>query len=279
MIRYEFMLLKPVRLLCLLTFCSRLIYASVYQDTINQIKTIYQNSSIHKHQDFLALDIIQDNLKFKDFLSELINQANFDFLKQITAYYHPVGFIKIILYRGDQGEQLRLHFWRKGILQNFHDGWEPIHNHRWNFSSKVIRGSLLCREYQDSGLRLKRTKISDLKNIDYLNRLYEVLLIPANQNSDIYHVISSDTVAVINDCVCRQICAGQSYYLDNCTPHQVKSELDTATILLLDPPAKTSASEVFTTKLDHFEHDLKLQYLDILQIKQHLADFLATLNY
>lgn len=53
----------------------------------------------------------------------------------VTTSGHANGFWKITLRRFSDGSRLRLHVWTRALPGN-------IHNHRWDFSSVVLRGSL-----------------------------------------------------------------------------------------------------------------------------------------
>lgn len=258
--------------------------ANIYHDTVEQVKKIYRNSKKHTHVDFLNLDIIKSDTKFKTFLRQLVNNDQ-NILNEISAYYHPAGFIKMVIYKGENSEQLRFHFWGKGgtlaIKQNFNDGWEPIHNHRWNFSSKVVKGELDCKEYLDADSRVRfdvreeaELEILDL-NASY--KLYDVCIIPTKQNGDGYKILKTGKFAVIGNYTRKSVLLGNAYYVDHRIPHQVKPALDTATLLLMDPPAKLLASEIFIAPGDHFQEEFELQSLSVEEIQLYLKEFLDSL--
>lgn len=261
------------------------IKANIYHDTVNQLKKIYKYSNKHTHVDFQSLDIIKSDTKFKEFLKQLINNDQ-NILNEIQSYYHPAGFIKLIIYKGANNEQLRLHFWGKGgekaIKQNFNDGWEPIHNHRWNFSSKIIRGGLDCKEYFDADSRMRfdskdeaKIELSDL-NSSY--KLYDVCIIPTRQEGCGYKIIKTGKFALIGNYSRKYIHAGNTYYLDHRIPHQVKPEVNTSTLLLIDPPIKQFASEIFIDENDTFQEEYKLQNLSLEEIQEYLKEFLDNLG-
>ena len=82
------------------------IKANIYHDTVDQIKKIYRSSTKHTYVDFLNLDIIKSDIKLKEFLGQLADNDQ-GILHEVAAYYHPAGFIKIVLYKGQNKEQLR----------------------------------------------------------------------------------------------------------------------------------------------------------------------------
>lgn len=260
--------------------CPRLL-ANMYHHTVEQIKKIYKKNSHHHHLDFLHLDIIKSDHKFKEFIAQIAENDQ-GVLSHISAYYHPAGFIKIILYKGEQGEQLRFHFWGKGgenaIQQNFNEGWQPIHNHRWNFSSKIITGGLDMKEYHDADARMrfddKQEAQEELLHVNNTYQLYDVFMLPTRKEEDDYTIIQTGKFAVIGNYTRKYMQPGNSYYLDHRIPHQVKPALYTSTILLMDPPSKLHVSEIFPKVDDQFEEEFILQYLTPEETQKYLREFL-----
>lgn len=271
----------------LFTTISHSIMAGAYFDTIDQVKAMYSVYDRHTHLDFLNLEIVKNELKFKDLLRELIRNDD-NILDCVGAYYHPAGFIKLVLYNGEKGEQLRFHFWGKGdkkaIHQEFNDGWEPVHNHRWNFSSKVIRGELDMREYMDHNSHVRFDSkdealfVKHKFNNTYFS--YDVVIVPTRlkEEKDDYKIIKTGRVALIGDCIFKKITRGHAYYLDHRVPHQVKPEPDTVTLLLMDPPSKSFASEIFVQPEDRFQDEFKLINLTHEEIQQYLLEFLVNFS-
>lgn len=263
--------------------CS--LQANIYHDTVDQIKKIYRNSTKHTHVDFLNLDIIRSETKFKEFLKQLADNDQ-GILHEVAAYYHPAGFIKIVLYKGKNNEQLRFHFWGKGgtnaIKQSFNDGWEPIHNHRWNFSSKVIRGGLDSKEYLDADSRIrfdiKQEAEAEILDLNSSYKLYDVCIIPTRLDGDDYSIFKTGKFAIIGNYTRKYMQAGSAYYLDHRIPHQVKPEPDTSTLLLMDPPSKLIASEIFISRDDHFQEEFKLQDLNFEETQKYLREFLDSVQ-
>lgn len=278
-------LLKYFGIVFVLVFVSTYHFSptNVYIDTVKQIKSIYCKSSTHAHEDFLELDIIKDSVKFKKFLEEILENKN-GALLNVNGYYHPIGFIKIVLYKGEKGEQLRLHFWgrdgNKIIKQNFSDGWEPIHNHRWNFSSKVIQGGLIMKEYVDFNNGVRLNNVSEarqkLATLNKTFKIYNVSLVPTNNKN--YKVIETGKFALIGNCMDKYVLRNKSYWLGTTTPHQVKSEKNTSTILLMDPPTRPSSSEIFPDKQETFVDTMNLEILTHKEIQTYLKEFLKNLD-
>lgn len=262
---------------------SSLCQASVYTDTIKQIDNIYSKSNTHTHEEFCNLDIIKDNSKFKKLLKELSENKEGE-LSKVKGYYHPVGFIKVVIYKGEKGQQMRLHFWGKGgekaIEQEFNGGWEPIHNHRWNFSSKVIKGGLMMKEYTDFDDARRFNDITSAKKalagLNKTFKMYDVSLVPTN-NID-YKVIDTGQFALVGNCIDKYVSSNQSYWISNTTPHQVQPKKNTSTLLLMDPATKLFASEIFPTKEDKFENNMNLQNITQKEIQSYIKEFLEAIN-
>ena len=56
---------------------------------------------------------------------------------QSQSYQHPNGFVKIVLKRNPDGSMYRLHYWLNELAMD-----QNYHNHGWNFTSKILHGSL-----------------------------------------------------------------------------------------------------------------------------------------
>ncbi len=74
-------------------------------------------------------------------------------LKEITArsYWHPNGFLKLILAQSSTGSTLRVHSWRQQKQQSASEGLDTdIHSHRWPFISFVLSGALDILEFTET---------------------------------------------------------------------------------------------------------------------------------
>lgn len=275
--------LKSFYFVCILMLAN-MVSASMYDHTIKQMENIYSNASNHKYSEFRDLGIVNDNLKFIQFLKE-ISENNQGELNKVTGYYHPVGFIKVILYKGSRGEQLRLHFWgqggKKAICQDFDNGWEPIHNHRWSFSSKIIKGHLNMKEYTDFDPRIRFNNLQEAnRELSKLNnsfKAYDMSIVPTKKLSNDYRVIKTGKFALIGNCMDKIVKKGDTYHLDHRTPHKVKSGKNTSTLLLMDPPSKPLASEIFPQG-EEFKEDMQLQILTKQDVQKYIRNFLNELE-
>lgn len=258
--------------------------ASVYSETVKQVETMYERTKEHCHHEFMEMDIVKDESQLKRLLKEIIKNEN-NVLEKISAYYHPIGFIKIVLHRGREGQQLRLHFWgrksEKVIQQNFNEGWEPIHNHRWSFSSKVIRGGLAIREYTDLSPQKRFESIvnaaiqSEIER-DHNFQIYEVLELPGNRILGKYDINNTLRFAFIGNLTKKKVLSGNAYYTHHTMPHQVKPNPYTSTLLLIDPPAKL-ASEIFINGEEDFLREVDLTELTQVELQEQIIEFLQAL--
>lgn len=69
-----------------------------------------------------------------------------DKLPRGNSHAHENGFQKIGLFKSQTGLQIRLHVWYSDSARDV----SSIHNHRWDFVSAVLCGSLFARNYQET---------------------------------------------------------------------------------------------------------------------------------
>lgn len=252
---------------------------SRFQNLAGEIRAIYEFKDEHSRDDFLGLSIIRSSDDFRALLQEIAAEEDERVLSKIDAYYHPMGFIKITLHRGDKGQHVRLHFWGQSSPnsppQKFFEGWEPVHNHRWNFSSKILHGSLDMIEYEEL-MPLQRfssleaaTKAADLNSY----KAYSVNLVPGRDPTKDYNVFSSGQYALLRPLPKKTVEEGETYFINHLTPHRVLAAPGTATILLMDPAKKTS-SEVFESETDIYAKNLQLEVLSHQDLKSYLIRFI-----
>ena len=66
------------------------------------------------------------------------------------ACLHANGFYKVPLISDPDGRfSIRLHVWKGASLPSDPDGVD-VHNHRWDFATKVLQGAYRSRTYRDS---------------------------------------------------------------------------------------------------------------------------------
>jgi hypothetical protein len=92
----------------------------------------------------------------RDMVHALLRDAPRLELAAQGSYFHKLGFAKIVLARNlSRGSTVRLHVWwpdRKPDIER--DKLLRVHSHRWDFTSRVLHGSLKSELYfpADSGV-------------------------------------------------------------------------------------------------------------------------------
>jgi hypothetical protein len=265
-------------------------FINIISKTLEEIYAIYERSDMATISDFDNMSIVKCDTYFRDFLEEIVCSEN-AFLRNIEAYYHPVGFIKMILFRKSAHEkigQLRLHFWgsdrSKAIVQEFLDGWEPCHNHRWSCNSKVIRGGLDIREYSDllpkyrfdSYQEAEEFRKNELKEPNQFGT-FPVYYVPKRKQKYDYNIKFSWKYALLGRMTTKRVIGGEVYSFSDKDVHQVKSAPLTTTLLLIDPETKHESSEIFKNKKNKFDVGLELKMLTEDEIRNEILVLLKDL--
>ena len=265
---------------------SSFAYGNVHQKSSEQIDHIYKESNFHSHADFLSLEIVRNRSELKKLLRQIIANQSGE-LEQVSGYFHPVGFVKMTLYVGSKGQKLRLHFWGQklmdGAYKEITGGWEPIHNHRWNFSSIVLSGGLHVREYEVPFCGRKFETIEEAKvyhqkvenPLQY--NLYSIYAVPAKASVSTFEIEPVNRYQLIGGCYTYDLMQGEHYYTPHNRPHQVLPDPHTATLLLLDPPSKPKASQIFVPDEKAFISQLEPIELSQSEVKDQLIYFLDTI--
>lgn len=81
----------------------------------------------------------------RELLAEQLDRLRRNSEPEMDTFWHPNGFAKIILATASSGEQARVHYWAGGAGD---DG--DLHNHRWPYSSWVVRGRFVQTIYEAS---------------------------------------------------------------------------------------------------------------------------------
>lgn len=94
-----------------------------------------------------ALQNIVDRHRMVDIIKEILSsESRLDEVAR-NSYSHPNGFDKLVIVTGDQGKyKLRCHIWWP---EESFTHREDIHNHRWNFATRLIRGTYLLEFYNE----------------------------------------------------------------------------------------------------------------------------------
>lgn len=136
---------------------------------------------------------------------------------QRNSYYHKNGFRKLVLLK-NADFKLRLHLWEA----NNEKPHENIHDHRWNFASRLLAGSFQTTMWEEDA-----TGPETRRNCRYT---------PA-QEADTYGV-SEDGQVKLRRKATLTLRAGDLYYMPASTLHQVTDpgKGETVTLMLTAAP-------------------------------------------
>lgn len=162
-----------------------------------------------------------------DFLSNLSNDEKS--LIQSKSYKHPNGFVKMILRKNEDDSFFRLHYWLDELAldQNYHD-------HGWNFTSKIINGSLKNINYYKS------------EAIDTnINALYEYKMDLTKHNKKLNITKSHNKYIMIKES--EQIYKQNDiYYLDSNIIHRTIPIVENTITLMKQEPLTKSLCHLYT---------------------------------
>jgi hypothetical protein len=134
------------------------------------------DSLLHKNEVFylpIINKILSKNYNLNEIVTKIINddKAFYDVLD--NSYKHENGFHKLVLLSG-KSFKLRMHVFGRADEVPM----ENVHDHRWNFSSSIIKGSLKMEMYEindNKGISLFHYKYNSNKSensyqVDYLGK-------------------------------------------------------------------------------------------------------------
>jgi hypothetical protein len=178
------------------------------------------SDSIRADQDIRAtLDRLVDSGMLRSHLIDSLKGQD----GEILAYHHPNGFAKIRLL-GDVGHwALRIHFWSGAARVT------DVHNHSWDFASRVLVGALVERQHHVVGFGSGAWKMSECRRISRHKYVYR-----QGPRCDILQ--SSE----------RRYGAGDSYLLRHSCLHEARpAEDQVVTVVLQGPDLLTDTTVIF----------------------------------
>ncbi len=205
-----------------------------------QDKTPHQLAQLYTHL-FTDIDA--------QFLIELIDQIlqSPEILKLITksSYRNITGFLKIVLVSSDTNSwKLRLHIWDQ-------DGLEDLHNHKWDFFSKIITGQIVQNTYD-----IAHNEIQKLCAEKY-NVRQPVSLMPLDVDGkkpcpckDRYALHATKLQGIDHDNIylftssCTTIPNGYAYFMKNHIIHTIQPSADAVTFVFTSEQVEEN-SQVF----------------------------------
>ncbi len=158
-------------------------------------------------------------IEVQAYLKEVLNDSALMHWSAQRSYRHTLGFDKIVLAGTSGGARLRLHLWHK------EEQSQDIHDHEWDYSSRVLYGSLFTREYKIGGpnhghLLCKYSVQSGLNGLSRLTPIGEVFITGSEPS---------------------EVTAGSTHYLEAERYHSARCKEETLTLFLQGPrKGKTS---------------------------------------
>ena len=143
-----------------------------------------------------------------------------------TSYKNITGFLKIVLVSSDKESwKLRLHIWQE-------DGIEDLHNHKWDFYSKIIQGTIIQDTYTIANNYIDR------KNSQKYSIREPISLMPQDVHGkkpcpcrDLYSLKSSNNFAYLYKSSSTIISENFSYYMPYDLIHTIKPSQDAVTFV------------------------------------------------
>lgn len=90
-----------------------------------------------------GLDLFADDASVVRLIDGILEPASAELAARLAraSYVHAFGFSKLVLLEQPGAFKVRLHDWPRGAEES------DIHDHRWSFGSKVLRGGYHFEEY------------------------------------------------------------------------------------------------------------------------------------
>ncbi|MDA1656354.1 MULTISPECIES: hypothetical protein [Bacillus] len=163
------------------------------------------------------------------------------------SYTHANGFDKIVLIENyEVGYRLRLHIWRPDHVL-FHA--EHVHNHPWDFSSKVLTGALTFKTY----------KLNELFGEELYH--YRTLPLPSGEVGHQLKDLGRENLNWVFDATIE---AGSFYTLSKEVIHRVIKESDRLTsTIMLQTPIEGIVSDLFTEEPYKDEKEFVHKFYDV----------------
>lgn len=219
---------------------------------------------------FKNLDRIADRYdteSLKDFLGDL--SSSFDligYLENIIAnralfatvlsgsYTHDNGFDKIVLFSNDN-LKIRLHIW----WPNHRPFFENIHNHRWDFCSKLLLGSYENEVY-----------VRDPRGIEYYGYEYHPI------NNSKHYSLNCEGKEILSLKDCRVYNGGDYLCLEHNILHKINSIREITTSLFVSGPLRKHTTSTFS-KLPYTSGKIDYKYFQRDELKLKLRGIIEHL--
>jgi hypothetical protein len=114
-----------------------------YASTVRELYDAAQLSRLTRNRGWKSpLTAFTPRVSVADICKEVLGDAELLRAMAARSYRHPNGFDKLILLRDERGALIKFDVWWEGDTD-----WGRIHDHRFDFSSIVLSGSLQLRHY------------------------------------------------------------------------------------------------------------------------------------
>lgn len=142
-------------------------------------KNIFETADKNFNNTFNSLEYIIKDFNLNKLVNEIINDNEWLTFICKKSYSHSNGFDKLTLFRGSN-LRVRLHiYWTESQLNS-----PNIHDHRWNFSSFIIKGNYESEIYEirdfgsDKFLYHYFSQASDKENyeLDFIKKVKLLLI-------------------------------------------------------------------------------------------------------
>lgn len=144
------------------------------------------------------------------------------------SYWHPNGFLKVVVRAFEDGSRLRLHYW-PGLSERVVPLDEDIHTHRWNYWSLVLVGALRVETFIEA---------------KSLGTAYFEITCSSNSNGT--YTMSEPKQAILSQLSDRIIMAGSTHFGTISTLHRcARAASGPAITLFFQSAALCRASRIF----------------------------------
>jgi len=204
-----------------------------------------------------TFDILKEYIDSKQFQKDL-ESLTIEELETISkrSTIHSNDFKKIVL-STHNGYKLRLHIWNKKNVNQYH---EP-HNHRWDFKSYVLTGTMVNRIVGEVCTNKTFLKCKSLPMVVGQNRTYEI-------DKEIGIMTKVDQI----------IKKGEVYTMEADTIHIAKIPKNTLTAtLFVTSPAEKEFSDLYMPDLKLPPSELCLEPFTSESLKQTITDLIEVM--
>jgi hypothetical protein len=182
-------------------------------------------------------------LDSKDYISEMAE----------NSYVHDNGFDKIVLV-SDARYKLRLHIWWDELTSE-----ENIHDHRWDFYSVVISGSIRFEQY----------KVADTGTL-----LHEYKYIDQGDQYQIEHV--GETILTFDNV--GTLAPKSHYFLSHLIPHRIKPDPSKLTsTIIFQGSAIRNWTRLFSDRMLNKTRTVQQEPFTVDQLRSRLSRYIDTI--